>query len=304
MPADFQDRIVGCILGGAVGDALGGPYEGRSGPVVIEPDAPWFLSDDTQLTLATCEAICDCDSISPESIAKNFACWYRQGRVTGTGASTLKALRDLAAGAHWALAGRKGDQGAGNGAAMRIAPLAFLLDPDSSTQRTTLRDICRITHHNDEAYIGAVAVVRAVRAVTFGSWQPGQSLLELVAVPLPMTMVRERLLELHQVDPATAVFNVSRRFGCSGFVAESVPLAIYAAQRIGGIGFVQLLHEVIEAGGDTDTNASIAGQIVGAWLGFAGLPAALCERLKEEEVLRVAQDFAALVSSGKLSDGG
>src|SRR5262249_56987659 len=87
-------------------------------------------------------------AVSPAAIADHFAHWFRQGRVTGVGASTLKALRDLAAGAHWALAGRKGERGAGNGAAMRVAPLAFCLDPEEPEQRTALRDVCRVTHHN------------------------------------------------------------------------------------------------------------------------------------------------------------
>lgn len=41
------------------------------------------------------------------------------------------------------------ERAAGTGAAMRIAPLAFLLDPLDPEQRVTLRDVCRITHHSD-----------------------------------------------------------------------------------------------------------------------------------------------------------
>ena len=54
---DVADRIRGCLLGGAIGDAMGRPFENQPGPVVYREHAPWFVSDDTQLTLATCEAI-------------------------------------------------------------------------------------------------------------------------------------------------------------------------------------------------------------------------------------------------------
>jgi ADP-ribosylglycohydrolase len=71
-------------------------------------------------------------------------------------------LRDLEAGAQWALAGAKGERTAGNGAAVRIAPLTFLLDPFDATDHVIIHDVCRITHHNDEGYCGALAVLIAI----------------------------------------------------------------------------------------------------------------------------------------------
>jgi ADP-ribosylglycohydrolase len=287
---------MGCIIGGAIGDALGGPYEGLSGPVLLDPDAPWHLSDDSQLTLATCEAVATSGAVCPAAIAERFADLYRRGRITGVGSSTLKALQDLSAGAHWALAGRKGERGAGNGAAMRVAPLAFCLDPEDPKQRTTLRDICRITHHNDEAYVGAVAVVLAVRAgIREGGYRDG-GLPMFIAEALPHTMVKERLLAIGGLDVCTPLLEVARRFGCTGYVAHSVPLAIFAAQRVSRKGFLHVLREVIEAGGDTDTIASITGQIAGAWLGLSGLPGELVERLpKKGIVFEIAQRFAEIL---------
>jgi len=122
------DRARGCILGGAIGDALGGPFEGQPGPLRFREQREWAISDDSQLTLATCESIIEISKVSPEHIADRFVRWYKARRITGMGSSTLKALRDLDAGAHWALAGARGEISAGNGAAMRIAPLAFHLD--------------------------------------------------------------------------------------------------------------------------------------------------------------------------------
>jgi ADP-ribosylglycohydrolase len=305
MTTNLQERIIGCILGGAIGDALGGPYEGQPGPVVLQPDAPWRVSDDTQLTLATCEAVLASGAVSPAAIAEHFTRRFRQGRLTGLGASTLKALRDLGAGAHWALAGRKGERGAGNGAAMRVAPLAFCLDPDCPQQRRTLRDVCRITHHNDESYVGAVAIVVAVRAVALEQWRPSANLPALVAQALPPTGVRDRLVELGHLGPATPLPEVGRRFGCSGYVVESVPLAIFAAQRVGEEGFLQVIQQVVEAGGDTDTIASMTGQIAGTLAGAGGIPAERVRQLPgSDQVMKVAREFASLVASGRLAGEG
>src|SRR5215475_732430 len=176
-PIAKRHRILGCILGGALGDAWGGPWEGTSGRVAFRIPSRSSVSDDTQLTLATCESIIENGGVQTGHLASHFAKWFVAGRITGIGASTLKAMRDLAAGVHWALAGSRGEYAAGNGAAMRIAPLAFLFDPDKPTERTLIRDVCRITHHNDEAYIGALAVVIAIRSILAGDWASDKSFL-------------------------------------------------------------------------------------------------------------------------------
>jgi ADP-ribosylglycohydrolase len=283
------DRIVGCIVGGAIGDALGGPYEGQAGPIELDPDAPWRLSDETQLTLATCEAITQAGRVSPEDIAAAFADWYRTGRIHGVGASTLKALRDLSVGGHWALAGRSGERAAGNGAAMRVAPLAFVLDPADDEARRTLRDICRITHHHDEAYAGGLAIVAAVRAVI--REHATTTLIADVAAALPDTNVRDWLREM--AAARVSIGDAARRWGCSGYVAESVPLAILAASHWPEMSFAAILTAVIEAGGDADTNASMAGQILGAAIGFDGLPGEMVARLPDEgEIRSIALPFA------------
>lgn len=102
-------QIMGCILGGALGDAWGGPWEGTPGRVAFQVPPGSSVSDDTQLTLATCESIIANNGIHAERLASHFATWFATGRITGIGASTLKAMRDLVAGVHWSLAGSRGE---------------------------------------------------------------------------------------------------------------------------------------------------------------------------------------------------
>ncbi|HKQ73483.1 MAG TPA: ADP-ribosylglycohydrolase family protein [Blastocatellia bacterium] len=290
----MRDQILGCILGGAIGDALGGPHEGKRPPIKISDDDVWRLSDDTQLTLATCEAILSCGgSVDPAAIADRFARWHRGGRVRGMGASTFKALSELVAGGHWALVGRKGEYAAGNGAAMRAAPLAFCLDPNEQTARQTIRDVSRITHHHEEAYAGALTVVIAVRAAAGGAWDGSNSLLRLVAENLPDTQVRDRLIALAEIGAEVPLLEIARRFGSSGYVVESVPLALCGASRIESLDFKTVLIELIACGGDTDTIASIAGQVVGALIGRGRLPEEMIARTPERDLVEtVAGEFA------------
>jgi len=293
-PVTLKSRAVGCLLGGALGDAWGGPSEGRSGPLRFEVPARPVLSDDTQLTLATCEAILESGSVEPENVAAHLSRWFQSGRVRGVGASPLKALRDLAAGTHWALAGARGEFTAGNGAAMRIAPVAFLLDPVDSQHRVRIRDICRITHHSDEAYAGAMAVVLAIRSVITGTWSQDRTFLHAAVDGLPDSAVRDRILELlPQQLPASDVAN---RFGATGYVVDSVPLALYCAQSIASEPLPSVLARTIGLGGDTDTIASIAGQLAGTVAGSQEIPHELVADIHgSEEVRSIAEAFAEFV---------
>lgn len=288
-----RDRVLGALTGGAIGDAWGSTVEGQraSTPAL----RPWQLTDDTQLTVATCEAILATGSVRPEQIASRFLAWFQAGRLTGLGSSTLKALNDLSVGGHWALSGARGAQAAGNGAAMRIAPLAFALPRDDASTREVIRDVCRITHHHDEAYIGALAIFQAIQ----DAYAARATDLALLAKRLPDSRVRDSLGTMSSAT-RSSIQEIAARYGASGFVAESVPLALVAAERGRELGFEQVLDQVIQAGGDTDTTASLTGQIMGARIGLSNLPPDLVRRIPQMRGLEVFKPFAEWVATRRL----
>ena len=84
--------------------------------------------------------------------------------------------------------------------------------------------------------------------------------------------------------------------GASGYVVESVSLALYASQRLKQLGFAKLMEELILARGDTDTMASITGQITGAIIGQDGLPEEWKAKLPDREMIfGIAREFASIV---------
>ncbi|MBB5378550.1 ADP-ribosylglycohydrolase [Deinococcus metalli] len=290
-PVNRANRIRGCLIGGAIGDAWGSTFENRTAPPEVE--LPWAFTDDTQFTLATCEAILAAEAVRPDGLAQAFVRWYQARQFTGVGSSTLKALRDLEAGAHWALSGARGERAAGNGAAIRIAPLAFLLDPNDLKERQVIRDVCRIMHHHEEAYVGALAVIYAIQAVV--TRPLGWDVLG-IGEKLPDSRVRDQLRSL-TTQQDMSIEQAAERFGSSGFVGESVPLAVFAAAQEARLGFQGVMEAIMRAGGDTDTVGSMAGQLMGAAIGSSALPEALVSRLPHWEMLSVADRFASWAAS-------
>jgi ADP-ribosylglycohydrolase len=127
--------------------------------------------------------------------------------------------------------------------------------------------------------------VVAVRAAARGHWDGSNDLLRLVVESLPDTQTRDRLAAMSEIDEELPLLEIARRFGCSGFVAESVPLALCGASRIRSLNFKAVLVELIACGGDTDTNASIAGQVVGALIGRNRLPEEMIARIPDRDAV-------------------
>lgn len=288
------NKITGCLIGGAIGDCLGRPYENQTN-TKVKP-GKWEITDDTQMTLATCEAISKSRRVDPAIIAKTFVEWHRKEAFRGLGASTYKALLELSQGGHWALVGRKGEMAAGNGAAMRIASLAFCLDPDDQQARIVIRDVCRITHHNEEAYVGALAVVIAIRSTWDEIWTGNNSLFPILIDKLPDSSVRDRLIDISKLANNIVISEIAKRYGCSGYVVETIPLVIYSLNHLRKLGFEALLQELVTLGGDSDTIASISGQIIGALIGFNALPKELVTSLPDlDGITSIAKNFAKFV---------
>jgi len=283
---NLKQRLEGCLIAGAIGDALGYRYENIDYVLNVDFDFNWLVSDDTQLTLATCEAIYNAIEIKPEKVAERFLYWYNKGKLNGLGSSTLKALRELQVGGHWALVGRSGEYAAGNGAAMRIAPLAF----KKYMTRLKIKDICTITHRNDEAYSGALAIYYAVKASILEAWTGDDNLIDFVMEKIPDTRVRDRLIEMSKLKDLS-IAEIGKLYKSTGYVVDSVPLAIFAAQKINEFGFEAIITDLIKLGGDTDTVCSMFGQITGALKGIDMIPADFMEKFEKVDIAPLITDI-------------
>jgi ADP-ribosylglycohydrolase len=280
--------IVGAILGTAVGDALGLPYEGlsrrRGVRLLGEPDRHRFLfgrgmvSDDTEHTCMVAQALIASGG-EPDAFGRQLARrfrWWLLGLPAGIGWATLRAILKL-----WCGFGptRSGVFSAGNGPAMRSAILGAAID-DLAPLRALVRAATRITHSNPKAEFGALAVALAARHARRQASADGAGYLDELRSALPGGAAAEFLplmaaaVASASAGESTAAFTEARgwRRGVSGYVFRTVPAAVQAWLRHPR-DFRAGVSAVIRCGGDTDTTAAIVGGVIGSAVGKAGIPA-------------------------------
>lgn len=318
---DLADRFAGCLLGQALGDALGfvvegqrsevcGPYVERwqaAGLALREQRAPYEAgqySDDTQLARELAASLVERGGFDPADYARRIAELFEQGRVVGHGPSTEAAARRLAQGVPWHAAGTPGPV-AGNGGAMRVAPLALALMHDAAALHAAAGEQARITHADARCGAGARVVARAVLASlhdepvdavlcdSLAAWAEPDAPLAAALRALPRLLAHEPLLALPVLGSA-GLGDGEGRFGIAPHVTPSVVWAVYAALKHPRDA-VQALAAAVVVGGDVDTTAAIAGAIVGARVGLSALPASV--RAVHDRGEQGHDDLAALAAA-------
>jgi ADP-ribosylglycohydrolase len=316
-----KDRFLGCLLGCAVGDALGAPFEGLWSHSI--PDEESLLSgfsewegyplgqytDDTQLSVATIQAIVKERDVVPAAIARAIARLWKTSAVVGPGGACTQAAHRFLKTGDWSRCGAPVGQ-AGNGTAMRTAVLGLFFVNDPDRLPSAVAEVCRITHHDPRSVAGGVAVARAAQILLAGGLPSPVSLCVEVArvvEPFELTfanMIRELPLRLEE-EPATAI----RTIAWSGmprpefaepiitpFVIPTVLAAFWCLLRHPD-SWGKAVAGAIRLGGDVDTLGAIVGALLGTRLGAASIPQHLVETVLNRETLQtLALRYHALVS--------
>lgn len=287
-----SDRFEGCLLGLALGDALGAPFEGgllerlvwRFLGKTAAGHARW--TDDTQMAKDTAESLVAKGSLDPDDLARRFAASYRWSR--GYGPGTAKMLKRIARGADWRSANRSVyPQGSfGNGGAMRapVVGLFYAERPQELVEAARLA--ASITHAHPLGIEGAVLVASAT-ALALRETDPCR-LFEGAASSceqepfVTRTTIATGWLRSGATPTAA---EVARALGHGIAASESCVTAVYAAARFLRRPFLELLEFLRAVGGDVDTLGAMAGAVWGAANGAAALPPAALARLEEREAL-------------------
>jgi ADP-ribosyl-[dinitrogen reductase] hydrolase len=281
-----RQAIIGCLLGTAVGDAMGLAYEGlskrRQQRLFPEFSKPNFLfgrimaSDDTEHACMAAQALI-VSAGEPKRFARSLAWRLRLwllGLPAGIGLATLRSIVKLWIGFS---PDHSGVFSAGNGPAMRSAIIGVCCGRRTEALRALVHASTCVTHSDPKAEHGALAVALAASFAAEGDHDhnrycrevqellgtDGQELIELVR------KAAESADRGVTTDEFAATIGLSH--GVSGYVNHTVPIALHAWFRH-PTDYRTAVLGTIRCGGDTDTVAAIAGAIIGAGVGRGGIP--------------------------------
>lgn len=291
---DLPLTIEGCLLGAALGDALGLPLErltrerGRKlfphlekGPNLVFGRG--FISDDTEHICLVASALAASGGEAEafeRHLVRGLRAWFL-ALPPGVGLATLRSCFKLCLGV---TPDRSGVFSAGNGPAMRSAILGVCCDGDFEQLRIWNYLSTRITHTDPKAEAASFAVAAAAWLSSQGTLTP-ENLMRTLCEELPQTAATEEMLGLAECAVSSATRGESAtefadslglKHGVSGYMFHTVPVVLQCALRPGA--FAERVEEMVRCGGDADSTASILGGILGA-RGRGVLPDAWIARL-------------------------
>lgn len=274
-------KIYGGIIGLVVGDALGVPYEFKKRDTYEakemtgygtynQPPGTW--SDDSSMTLATVESIGRLGCIDPADIMQNFVKWFcgaeftPYGVVFDVGNATRKAI------ANYYLkqlpldsCGGKTRMDNGNGALMRILPVAMVTETTPTDKVKTVKMVAKLTHNHSISHIGCYIYSFLVQFL-MGGMDKRDALANAVQIVEAMYGNTEAWYE-YRFLPKIGQYEPDE-IRSSGYVVDTLEAAVWCFLNSSNYKDCVLL--AVNLGGDTDTIAAIAGGLAGIYYGCGG----------------------------------
>lgn len=301
MDMNLKDRMRGCLMGLAVGDALGfgAEFMSKSQVAIHYPDGlkqykdivvdRWrkeehigHWTDDTDMMLAILDSILENKELKPQSVAEHFIRWvetspWDMGMLTSDVLNSPSYLSNPMACAkrEWENSGRNS---AGNGGLMRTAITAVWKYDDWEAIKKNTVDVCRLTHYDPRCVGSCVVLCFMLYKIWRNEICTKRELLEL------SKEFDERIGKFIEFGYRDNLPMLVLDGPDKGYTLKAMATAIWAYNFAEN--YFDGIQQIIMEGGDADTNCAIAGPILGAKFGYDSIPTPLIEELKENKVLK------------------
>jgi ADP-ribosyl-[dinitrogen reductase] hydrolase len=298
---DLRSRAIGSVLGLALGDALGGPFEGRRQTQIPSPipafELPWkgfppgTWTDDTAMARNLSRSLVARRGLDVDDVLRRHLEWFATsppdvGNLTRT--VLVWAREGVADPARRYVEERGPELSAGNGSVMYCAPLgvAYARAPERLNELAPA--LSAITHWDGRCRTACLVVTLAVAGLVRGE-DAERTVIESVRACAGLEGDEELEALVDGAGVARPIDGPD-----AGFVFFTAGVALRTAARAAS--FEQGLRDVVALGGDTDTNAAVAGALLGARDGREALPPAWLAKLADREAIEhEAEALAELV---------
>jgi ADP-ribosyl-[dinitrogen reductase] hydrolase len=294
---DLADRVVGSVLGLALGDAFGAPFEFLRARNVPSPlpalERPWLgrppgsTTDDTAMARNLVRSLVARQGFVAEDLLARHLEWFRSeppdvGTLVGRVLRRVERGEDAAATAQAIWSERGPEVSAGNGSVMYCAPLGVAYANRPADLHELAPALSALTHYDGRCRTACLAVTLGVAALVRGE--------------APEDAARTALTTVEDLDGGEELEFLVEAAGSSraidgpdqGFCLFTAGVAFQALVN-GGDAETEL-RRVVSLGGDADTNAAVAGALLGARDGVGSLPKAWLERLEDADAIRAESE--------------
>ncbi|MGZ8603171.1 MAG: ADP-ribosylglycohydrolase family protein, partial [Actinomycetota bacterium] len=286
-------------------DALGAPFEFLRGRNVPDPipalERPWLdqppgsTTDDTAMARNLMASLAARGGFDGDDLIARHLAWFA-GDPPDVGTLTGRVLRRIALGEDaievardiWEQRGP--EVSAGNGSVMYCAPLGLAYAHRPGELPELAPSLAALTHHDGRCRTAVLAVTLAVAALVRG--EPAEAAVGAALEAVEALEGGEELEYLVEAAGSPRPIDGPDQ----GFCLFTAGLAFQSVLREGDP--ETELRRVVSLGGDTDTNAAVAGALLGARDGEAALPRTWLERLRDADGIRA--DAEALVPLARL----
>jgi len=299
-------RARGALLGLVVGNQLGVPTEQLGTAQAIREAFPQGVrdlhpapegspfDDDAAMTLLLAQSLVERGDLDAADVAGRWVKWLNvDGR--GVGLTTQRALRLIERGVEPFEAGRQAHSGGGasasNGAVMRCIPVALRYHDNVDKLIRVSTQQAAITHADERCTWGAAAVNLAARELLHGNQHFVEEVLHRLQGAAPRVLI-EAVRRVPWEQESGLPVAVPNEFG---YVVHCVEIAFWCAVHRPSL--EEALVFLVEAGGDTDTNAAVAGALLGARDGETGIPPRWLDQLGRANTRGVSELAEKLVQA-------
>jgi ADP-ribosyl-[dinitrogen reductase] hydrolase len=299
---DIRQGAAGSVVGLAIGDALGAPFEFRRSTDIPKPlpafELPWIglppgtWTDDTALARNLWTSLIEnAGAFVVEDVLEKHLAWLATDPPdvgNQTRLALLEARRGTPEAARAVFERRGPEVSAGNGSVMYCSPLGVARARDPERLLVEAPALSRLTHWDERCATACLAVTLAVAALVRGE-ESEPAVVSAVDAVLDREGGEELEYLVGEAGRARQIDGPGM-----GFTLFTAGIALQVAGE--GLGFEAGLRRVVSLGGDTDTNAAVAGALLGARNGRSAIPPAWFDRLADGEAIDAeARSLASLV---------